>query len=417
MLLEFSCANHKSINSQVLFSCLAGADKYKDEITYPFEGHFILPSAVIYGSNGSGKSNFVDSIRFVKSLVMNSVNYQIGQGISQVPHKTAGFSKDSTYRIQFVTNNIRYSYGFSITNMLIVDEYLYYFPNGKQTKIFEREGISFTTGRSFRNKLSRCKDVLKSNRLLLSCAANFSSVPEIEKAYLFFVNELVIFSNDLFDDWMFYSVNQLDKNIQIKNSVIKLLQNLGVSIKNINIHIDEKKVDITDIPPFLSDEFKNKLLQGSFNAVSAEMVYEHFSTDLFAEESAGIKRLVGFLCPFLDIILNGKVLICDELESSLHEALVYQLLKLFFNNNTESGIFPQLIFTTHDTSLLNLDLFRRDQIWFTEMRGEDRSTDLYSLAEIKSVRKDENYEKGYISGKYGAIPMLNHSFFELISKE
>ena len=106
-------------------------------------------------------------------------------------------------------------------------------------------------------------------------------------------------------------------------------------------------------------------------------------------------------------------LICDELESSLHESLFYGLIKLFIH--TETGKCSQLIFTTHETGLLNLELFRRDQIWFTELRPEDRSTDLYSLAEIKNVRKEENFEKGYISGKYGAVPMLNPDFANIVS--
>ena len=132
------------------------------------------------------------------------------------------------------------------------------------------------------------------------------------------------------------------------------------------------------------------------------------------EESTGIKKLFAILCPIIDILVNGKVLICDELESSLHESLVYGLVKLFINTETET--FAQMIFTTHETGLLNLDLFRRDQIWFTELTKDERSTDLYSLAEIKNVRKEENFGKGYIAGKYGAIPMLNLDFAKIVSQ-
>ena len=112
-------------------------------------------------------------------------------------------------------------------------------------------------------------------------------------------------------------------------------------------------------------------------------------------------------------MINGKVLICDELETNLHEALVLGLIKLFINVQTEE--FAQIFFSTHDTSLLTLDLFRRDQIWFTELSTTDRSTKLYSLAEIKNVRKDESVGKGYIAGKYGAIPMLNIDFANIVA--
>ena len=106
---------------------------------------------------------------------------------------------------------------------------------------------------------------------------------------------------------------------------------------------------------------------------------------------------------------EGRIFICDELESNLHEYLISVIIQLFQYGEKEK--FAQLIFSTHDTSLLDKDLFRRDQVWFTQL-NEERATDLYSLAEIRNVRKTENLEKGYISGKYGAIPMLNKNFFQ-----
>lgn len=127
------------------------------------------------------------------------------------------------------------------------------------------------------------------------------------------------------------------------------------------------------------------------------------------EESAGVKRLFQMICPIIDILNKGKILVCDELESSLHESVIFQIVQLF--QNTRKDKFAQLIFSTHDTSLLDSDLFRRDQVWFTQL-NEERATDLYSLVEIRNVRKFENLEKGYISGKYGAIPMLNKKFFQ-----
>ena len=110
----------------------------------------------------------------------------------------------------------------------------------------------------------------------------------------------------------------------------------------------------------------------------------------------------------IDILNKGKILICDELEASLYEAIIFQIVQLF--QHYQKDKFAQLIFSTHDTSLLDTDLFRRDQVWFTQL-NEERATDLYSLVEIRNVRKSENLEKGYVSGKYGAIPMLNKKFF------
>lgn len=415
MLLEFSCSNHRSIRDEILFSAIAGSDKTRAENIEKVADVEVLKSSVIYGANGSGKSNFIDAISFVKNLVSNSINHQPGQGILQVPHKLEGYERKSNYKIQFVVDGIRYAFGFSLKNMLVAEEYLYYFPNGRQTKIFERDGEEYSAGRNFRNRFNSCKDVLKPNRLMLSCAANFSSVDEVTAAYRFFNDELVIYNSGNQENWMNYSLHQMNTNEKVKATVLKFLDALGTGIKDIYVDIKKEDLDVSHLPPFLSDEFKKILLQEKIDAISAKVQYEGFETDLISEESTGIKKLFGILCPFIDIIANGKVLVCDELESNLHESLLFGLVKQFVN--TRGSKPAQLIFTTHETGLLNLDLFRRDQIWFTENKPADRSTDLFSLTEIRNVRKDENFGKGYIAGKYGAIPMLNLNFANVISSD
>lgn len=415
MLLEFSCSNHRSIRDEILFSAIAGSDKTHAENIEKAADVEVLKSSVIYGANGSGKSNFIDAIAFVKNLVSNSINHQPGQGILQVPHKLEGYERKSNYKIQFVVDGIRYAFGFSLRNMLVVEEYLYYFPNGRQTKIFERDGEEYSAGRNFRNRFNSCKDVLKPNRLMLSCAANFSSVDEVTAAYRFFNDELVIYNSGNQENWMNYSLHQINTNEKVKATVLKFLDALGTGIKDIYVDIKKEDLDVSHLPPFLSDEFKKILLQEKIDAISAKVLYEGFETDLISEESTGIKKLFGILCPFIDIIANGKVLVCDELESNLHESLLFGLVKQFVN--TRGSKPAQLIFTTHETGLLNLDLFRRDQIWFTENKSADRSTDLFSLTEIRNVRKDENFGKGNIAGKYGAIPMLNLNFANVISSD
>lgn len=414
MLLEFMCSNHKSIKDKIVFSALAGSDNTNDDMTEKIAGVKVLKSAVIYGANGSGKSNFIDAISFVKNLVVNSITHQPGQGIRQIPHKLSELGSESTYQVQFVIKGIRYVFGFSLKNLLVSEEYLYYFPNGRQAKIFDRKDDKFTVGSKFRGKFSSCKDVLKPNRLLLSCAANFTAVEEVADAFSFFNNELVVYGAENQDNWMNYSLYQINSNEKMRRVVLSLMQDLGMGVKDIKVSIDQKKMESIELPPFLTDEFKNMLLQTKVDAISAKVVYEKFETDLLQDESTGVRKLFALLCPMIDILINGKVLLCDELEASLHESLVYELVKLFMTIKTDK--FAQIIFTTHETGLLNLDLFRRDQIWFTEMEGTDRSTDLYSLAEIKNVRKDDNFGKGYITGKYGAIPMLNVNFADIVSK-
>ena len=412
MLLEFSCSNHKSIRGEILFSAIAGTDRSHTENIEKIADQDVLKSAVIYGANGSGKSNFIDAISFVKNLVVTSIGNQPGQGILQAPNKLDGYAQKSDYKMQFVVDGIRYAFGFSLRNMLVEEEYLYYFPKGKQTKIFERNEEEYSAGRSYKNRFNSCNDVLKPNRLMLSCAANFSSVDEVISAYRFFTDNLVVYSAINHDNWMNYSLHQINVEPETKATVLKFLDALGTGIKDIHVDIKKEDMDISQLPSFLADDFKKMLVQDKVNKISAKVVYANFETDLLSEESDGIKKLFGLLCPFIDVIEKGKVLVCDELETGLHEALLFGLVKQFILTKGKKP--AQLIFTTHETGLLNLDLFRRDQIWFTEIKASDRSTDLYSLVEIKNVRKDENFGKGYITGKYGAIPMSHLNFAHLI---
>ena len=415
MLLEFSCANHKSIKDKTVFSLIAGKDTTHCENVIDHDGLRVLRSAVVYGANGSGKSSLISAIAFMKSLVLNSINHQPGQGVRQDAHKLSSFDAPTSYGIQLIANGIRFAYGFSLEMALVSEEYLYYFPNGRQAMIFERsanEKELFKIGSKFKKSaFSTCKDVLKPNRLLLSCAANFCSIPEVEMAFRFFVDDLVIYNDQ--DLWMNYTLQQIKENPEMKSALVSFLSDFGIDVKDIRISVDKAKIDLSQLPPFLTDEFKNELVKNA-ELINAWMVYDQFETNLQNEESTGVKKLFSMICPLIDIMKNGKVLLCDELEANLHESLVYRLVKIFTTSAINKS--AQLIFTTHETGLLSLDLFRRDQIWFTEMKGAVRSTDLYSLAEIKNVRKEENYGKGYISGKYGAIPMLNLDFASIVSK-
>lgn len=413
MLLEFSLSNYRSIREEITFSTLAGKDTSHADSIIEYDKYDVLKTSAIYGANGTGKSNFIKGLGFVKSLVSNSINMQPGQLVAQNPFKLDGIDKESVFNVKFTKNSVLFVFQFSLKNKAVKDEYLFYYPNGRQTKIFERHENSFVAGRSFRGKFDRCKDVIKPNRLMLSCAANFSNVHEVEAVFLFFKDDLVIYNSGNQNNWLDYSLYTMSDNTDVKNSVIKFMQNIGIGIRNINIRIDKKRLNEDEIPHIFAPELQQKLLSDPVDKINAQVVYDGFQTDLLSEESDGIRKLFAFICPFVDIIKNDKVLICDEIEMGLHESLVSSLIKGFIND--ESGSKAQLIFTTHDTSLLSMDIFRRDQIWFTELK-KDRSTDMYSLAEIKNVRKDENFAKGYIAGKYGAIPMLNADFVSEFSE-
>lgn len=412
MLLQFSCENHKSIKDRITFSTIASKDTAYESGLKTFGNMKVLRMAAIYGANGSGKSNVISAIDFMRALVVNSINHQPGEGVFQAPHKLADVEMPSSYDIQFVTKGIRYAYGFSVKNHLIEEEYLYYFPKKRQVKIFERKGLVIKPGDRYKNAFELSKNVLKDNRLFLSCAANYTNLKEVEDAFLFFKEDIVVY-NPVVNNWSEYSAKLLQGNAQIKKVFIDVLNRLGTNIKDVKVKFETKKLTHGDLPGEMPEILKEMISSQETNVVEAKMVYKEFEINL-QEESAGIQKLFEIICPILDILMKGRILICDEIETGLHESVVKHILEIFQENKKDE--FAQIIFSTHDTSLLSSVPFRRDQIWFTEL-DEQRSTDLFSLAEIKNVRKEENLAKGYINGKYGAIPMLNSSFSDLFHDE
>ncbi len=406
MLLEFRISNYKSIRKEVTLSFIASSDDSHPANVAEHLGQRVLRSAAVYGPNGSGKSSLVGALAFVKRLVLSSVSNQPGQGISVPSNKLDGPLKPSTFMLQFTAGEDRFVYGFSVKGGIISEEYLYFFPRGRQALIFERfEDASFKIGSKFtRGQFASCVGALKQNRLMLSCVANFCSIPEVDDVFTFFRDGVVTFTPVLEDDWLRYSLSHFDEDEADRKKALDLLNSFGVEARGIRVEHGNVKIDPDALPPFLSEEFKRQLLVSDIDAFGAKVVYDGFEIDLFEEESLGVKKLFSIVGPLLDIVSSGKILVCDELESSLHEAVVASIASAFADS--ESNKCAQLLFTTHDTGILERDILRRDQVWFTELRREDRSTDLYSLSEIKNVRKGDNLARGYMTGRYGAVPAI-----------
>lgn len=406
MILEYTCENYKSIKEKVIFSMLASKDNSIQKLLIPYNGLQINKVASIYGANGSGKTNFIDSINFLQSLVCNSNNHQPGDKIRQPFHKLSKPQDPTNYTIQFIKNNIRYAYGLSYTTEQVISEYLYYFPNGKQAKIFDRNQNDITFGDKFRKDFETILNFSKPNKLFLSISANYSAVKEAELVFLFFKEDLIFYPLPFqSDNWLEYSIEMLTNEPAVKSLFIDFMNSMGNSIKNINTKFEKSKMTPELIPTKIPDSLKDFFAQvQEATKMEAKLDYGFFSINL-EEESKGIRKLFEIFCPIIDIILRNKVLIWDEIETSLHPHIVNEILQLILYGKADSK--AQLIFSTHDTNLLDLNRFRRDQIWFTELNCS-RATDLYSLAELKNVRKDENINKGYLSGKYGAIPFIHN---------
>ncbi len=390
-----------------MFTMLAGPDTVMEENCFEFSNRKVLRSAAIYGPNGSGKTSFLDAIVYMKNMVCGSASFQPEYVPPQKRNKESSEDIPSEYVALFARNGVRYSYAFSMVNGLVDEEYLLCFPNGKRVTVFMRKGLEINAGNKFRGAFGLAKEALKDNRLFLSCAANYSNVSETSEAYRFFASDLVIY-NPAMTNWMDYSTKLLRRDDKLRDLFVDFLKSLGTGIKDVEIAPSGDEVEAIHQQVRLADPIIEPVPRIDGGRTGIKIVYDDFEVDL-SEESAGVQRLFQMICLIVDVLKGDKIMICDDFESSLHESIVCQIVQLFQDRNPDQR--AQLIFTTHDTSLLCEDLFRRDQIWFTEL-NEERATDLYSLAELKDVRKYENKRRQYMNGKYGAIPVLNEDFFE-----
>ncbi len=409
MIIQFRCSNFRSIRNPITFSLLATKDTTLPERVFSYNDKIsVLRSAVIYGANGAGKTNIITAMGYVKFLVSNCINFQEGDSIPYFPHKLAPSNTPSMFEIQFIANKSRYAYGLEVTESNVTKEYLYHFPNGKQAKIFEREDEKYSFGEKYKKELVEIQaSKRKINRLFISTAASWSNLNEILEPFIYLKDTIVVNENVRDSNWKEYTIRKIEKNSDDKKMLLNLLKDMNIGVNEIKAKLEINEVTTDKLPTDIPEPLRILLLNKK--QINSEVKFRYNGMDIdYSEESMGIQKIFALGGPLIEILKEGKILIFDELETSLHPYMVTRIIELFNNPkiNTKNA---QLIFTTHDTNLLDLNQFRRDQIWFVEKNSADYASDMYSLADLKNVRKDENIEKGYISGKYGAIPYLGNN--------
>ena len=408
MLIEFSIKNFLSFKNKVTLSMEKGSGEENLDNVISTENISLLKSAAIYGANASGKSNILKALTCAILMVRNSNLIPVGgkwNFIKPFLFDEVSKNKPSEFEFIFIANNIKYRYFFSADANKIYDEVLDAYYSQKPTNIFKRTKTNNYEFNIDKNKLESLSTNNTENKLFLSTATTWN-YSKTKDAYLWFAN--IIDTYDSFEsiadkDLVDYS----NKEENLKEFALKLLKEADILIKDINVDYEEKEVD--NLLALQIDNQKGKLKVKNFNIELEHEVIDdknvtHTYKLNFIEESSGTKVLFAFV-PFLKKAFETpKVIVVDELEKSLHPALVEFIVKLF-NNNEINKANSQLIFTTHAINLLNLELLRRDQIWFTEKNPENGISDLYPLDSF-SVRKDENIQKGYVNGRYGAIPFI-----------
>jgi uncharacterized protein len=390
MLRSFRMANHRSIaeEQELLLMPAWRADK------------LVVPVTAIYGANASGKSNVISGLAFMKEAVLQSfARWDVDGGIPRKPFRlsTTSRTQPSVYVAELVVEGVPYTYGFSVDDGQVLEEWLYSYPEKRRRTLFSRKrrGISFgTTLGELKPKLEMLEELTRSNSLFLSAAARLNLDPLVP-IYQWFQRSLRMRTATR-RSFLAQKVNRfLGENPANYDRLVALLAAADVGITGV-------RVEETVSPD-------------RFGALSLELRFEHGAEgELFeaGDESDGTLSWLELLPVVLDALDKGAVVAVDEIDTSLHPLLTAQLVGLFQDPETNSKN-AQLIFTTHDTSLLGTmigdKVLDRDQIWFVQ-KNATGATELYPLTDFKP-RQDQNLERRYLGGSYGAVPVLDHQDF------
>lgn len=399
MLVNFTFKNFRSFKNEMTLSMEAASIQELSDAVVESCGEDLLPVAVMYGANSSGKSNVLKALKAMRDLLLNSVKLNPKEKLESDPFSLdmTSASQPTSFEIQFTMNNSKFRYGFDYTQDAIIAEWLYEKRIGeREFELFLRSGAEFKISKSrFAEGLGK-QHATPPNRLFVSLVAQLNG--KVSQAILGWFSSIEYMSGMDGNGYAGKTLRAIffreDGNEEIMNLLYRT--HLGFSGIEVNMNVGEE------------GSIDSSTIHNIYDTEGEVVGKKEFPTDKM--ESEGTKKMIEIAGPIVDAIRLGRILIVDELDAKLHPFLTRKIIGLFMDKESnKTG--AQLIFATHDTNLLNIRYLRRDQIWFTEKDKSD-STDLYSLVEFRDesgnkVRNDRNIEKDYINGRYGAIPFMS----------
>lgn len=417
VLVEFTVKNYRSIkDEQALSMVKAKGNELEDTNSFlpdTTASFMLLRSAAIYGANAAGKSNVIRAMMEMESIVRNSASSsQEGDDIPVTPFlfDESSSSEPTEFEIVFISEGVRYQFGFCATESHIVEEWLIAYPKGRAQRWYSR-GFHKKKNKSeykFSDYLLGQKTVwqnaTRANALFLSTAVQLNS-DQLKPVFNWF-KETLRPAN--VSGWGPGFTASLCEKEDTKSRVLEFLRAADFDIHD--VRIDKEKFDPDLLPSDVPKSVRENLIKEmkDKDIIDIKTIHKSRSGSLipldFDEESDGTQKFFSFAGPWIDTLQKGYVLVIDELHDNLHPKMVKYLVNLFHSDKTNPNN-AQLIFTTHETSILSQDNFRRDQIWFCE-KGDDQATSLYPLTDFSPRKDRENIELGYLSGRYGALPFI-----------
>jgi len=419
MLLEFSVGNYLSFKNKTTLSLAAGSIKeHNDTNIFSTERSSLLKGAVIYGANGSGKTNFIRAMSTMRKLVLLPFKQSSAVELDITPFllNTETEKTPSFFEVVFIINDIRYRYGFEADDKKIYAEWLFEAIKNVERPLFIREENGIEVMKAFpegKDLEKRTRD----NALFLAVSDQFNGkiVKRIMQWFSNF-NTISGLSHEGYKGITFEMLENKEGSLALFHFYKKL--DLGFE----NLTISKRRFNLKELPNDMPESLVKELmtdLDGPFK-IDIRTIHKKYNAKnevigsvdfgMRNQEAAGFNQLFNISGHLFDVLNKGGVLIIDGLDASLHTLLTLAVTKLFnskeFNRNN-----AQLIFATHDTNLLYYGNYRRDQIYFVE-KDQYGVSDMYSLVEykedVKTIRKDHSVEKNYIGGRYGAIPFIGN---------
>jgi hypothetical protein len=359
----------------------------------------LLPAAVIYGANSSGKSNVLIALLTMRQVLLDSVRLNPNDELDFKPFllDTVSADEPTSFEIQFFQDDILYRYGFDYNRTHICKEWLYEKKKGqREYNLFLRVDNEFEVSDTCFHEGVGKESATPSNRLFVSLVAQLNG-PKSMRILEWFHNCNYI-SGLSSKGYEGFSLKMFKEKLDGYSQALDFFHHTQLGFND--LIVSEKSISEKPL-------FEVKTTHNIYDEHGAVHAIGSFDKDEM--ESEGTKKVIEMSGPIFDTLKSGKLLIVDELDAKLHPLLTRCILQLFMSRDTNPNG-AQLIFATHDTNLLNLNYLRRDQIWFTE-KDETEASDLYSLVEFKDesgtkIRNDRSIQKDYINGRYGAIPFF-----------
>lgn len=424
MLIQFRVENHRSLRDEQVLSLVATSDKAGAHVLRAEGlGEALVPVVAIYGANASGKSNVLGALGFMRRAIRDSQRRWDVDGTPRDPFSLSGKAEEpSLYEVDIVVDGVRYRYGFQLSASRIEEEWLFAWPHGRKAMWFERDGERFEFGKSLHGENEAIRNLTRPNSLFLSAAAqnNHAALLPIFRRFVAWRLSLTRRSDSLASGEV---VKRLDArgDSTDRAAILQLLRDADTGIVDVRTESVEEPVkrlggrnaSRRGLRILAIDRALEELARAAMRQLPDTVLFRHRGADEerawlpLSAESAGTIALLNLAPDVVDALRKGSLLCVDELEASMHPTLAIRLVRMF-NDPAQNPNGAQLVFATHDTNLLGPvvgePVLRRDQVWFTE-KDDQGATHLYPLTDFHP-RKEENLERGYLQGRYGAIPFL-----------